>query len=198
MHILSENDRGYLLFDGNELTIGSKVPDPAKVRVTGPVNADGGGGGVWSANISRQAGVVCDGHQQDEVAMIRVEQAQDVRGQLGNRKVEITLQLADGSGIGDVVKLLGLTWNSVTTLLPELQRAVQLALGADADVPDNPEAITPQTFSFPNKLVSPDGRVELDIQNVDALNMTLYKDGVALWSVLTGTTPEGRKLGLRA
>lgn len=196
MHILSENDRGYVALDGNELIIGSKIDDPPKVRLTSPLTGHGGGGGVISFNFSREEGIACDGHQQDEIAMIRVEQAEDVRGQLGNRKAEINILLADGSGVGDVVKPFACVYNAVTRILPAFRDALRLALGLDE--PANPDAITIQTFSFPNKLVSPDGRVELDVQNVDALNLTLYKDGIALWSILTGVTPEGRKLGLRA
>lgn len=61
--IIAENDIGFLLFDGNELTVGSKIGDPPKLRLTSPINSDGGGGGCVSYNASRQAGVVCDGHQ---------------------------------------------------------------------------------------------------------------------------------------
>lgn len=182
MHILSENERGYLGFDGNELIIGSKIDDPPKVRLTSPLYPTGGGGGAISFNYSREIGVVCDGHQQDEVAMIRVEQAEDVRGQLGNRKAELNLLLADGSGVGDVVKPFACVYNAVTRLLPAFRDALRLTLDS--------EPVTPT--SFPNKLVSPDGRVELDIQNVDALNMVLYEDGIALWSVKTGMTAAGR------
>jgi len=195
MQILAENEYGWIAFEGNELTIGSKVGDPPKLRLTSPINADGGGGGVISFNFSRQAGVVCDGHQQDEVAMIRVEQAEDVRGQLGNRKAEMGLMLADGSGIGDVVKPFACVYNAITRILPAFRDALRVMLGIEAPV--NPEATTIQAFSYPNKLVSPDGRVELDIQSVDALNMTLYRDGIALWSVLTGTTPAGRAAGFK-
>lgn len=36
------------------------------------------------------------------------------------------------------------------------------------------------TTQFPNKLVSPDGHLELDIQNADAPGAVLYQDGVAI------------------
>lgn len=192
MQILAENDLGYVGLDGNELIVGSKIDDPPKVRLTAPLYLTGGGGGVISFNISRYTGVVCDGHAQDEIAMIRVEQSEDVRGDLGNHKAEFNLMLADGSGIGDVVKPFACVWNAVTRLLPEFAGAVRAAmLGGVVNAPVS----APSTF--PNKLVSPDGRVELDIQNVDALNMTLYRDGVALWSVATGLTQAGRALGWR-
>ena len=75
MDILLENDRGFVGLDGNELIIGSKIFDPPKLRLTCPVNADGGGGGVVSFNLSRHAGVVCDGHDQVEMGFFRVEQS---------------------------------------------------------------------------------------------------------------------------
>lgn len=187
MQILAENERGYVALDGNELIVGSKIDDPPKVRVTSPLTEHGGGGGVISFNFSRQAGIVCDGHQQDEVAMIRVEQAEDVRGQLGNRKAEVNLLLADGSGVGDVVKPFACVYNAVTRILPAFREALRLALASS-----DPAEVTITAMAFPNKLVSPDGRVELDIQNSHDLNMTLYEDDVALWSVATGITPAGR------
>lgn len=187
MHILSENDRGYVALDGNELIIGSKIDDPPKVRLTSPLYPTGGGGGAISFNYSREIGVVCDGHQQDEIAMIRVEQAEDVRGQLGNRKAELNLMLADGSGVGDVVKPFACVYNAVTRILPAFREALRLELAANESAEH-----TITAMSFPNKLVSPDGRVELDIQNADALNMTLYEDGIALWSITTGITSAGR------
>lgn len=114
--IIAENDRGYLLFDGNELTIGSKIGDPPKLRLTSPINDDGGGGGVVSYNASRHAGVVCDGHQQTEMAMDRVEQAQDVRGQVGNYKAERNFMVSDASGDGadGMHKPLAFTYDAVT------------------------------------------------------------------------------------
>lgn len=118
--IIAENDYGYLLFESNELTIGSKVDDPPKVRLTSPCTEHGGGGGVISFNYSRQAGVVCDGHNQTEVGMIRVEQAEDVRGQVGNTKAEFNFMLGDGSGVGDVVKPLAFVWNAITRSLLNL------------------------------------------------------------------------------
>ncbi len=38
---------------------------------------------------------------------------------------------------------------------------------------------------FPNKIVSPDGRLELDIQNADAPGCVMYFDGVAIGRLLT-------------
>lgn len=149
MQMIAENDRGWIALDGNEIIVGSKVFDPPKVRLTSPVNADGGGGGVLSFNISRQAGVVQDGHQQDEMAMIRVEQAEDVRGQLGNHKAELNIMLADGSGIGDVVKPFAFVWNAVTAALPEFVTAVAAVLGGHGIGPSPSQPTSPpMTGSF--------------------------------------------------
>jgi hypothetical protein len=48
MDIIKETDIGFLGFEGNELTVGSKIDDPPKVRVTSPITTHGGGGGVIS------------------------------------------------------------------------------------------------------------------------------------------------------
>lgn len=171
MQIIAENDRGWIALDGNEMIVGSKIFDPPKVRLTSPVNTDGGGGGVISFNISRHAGAAIDGHDQDEMAMLRVEQAEDVRGQVGNPKAELNIMLADGSGVGDVVKLFAIVWNRVTRFLPEFAQSIRMTLGGAPPTP---------LFEFPNKLVSPDGRLELDIQNADEPGAVLYQDGIAI------------------
>jgi hypothetical protein len=152
MQMLAENDRGWVALDGNELIVGSKLGDPPKVRLTSPVNADGGGGGVLSFNVSRQEGVVCDGHQQDEIAMVRVEQAEDVRGQVGNHKAELNLLLADGSGVGDVVKPFACVWNAVTRLMPQFAGALRSAVIGGV-VPVTPDTHTAELLSRDGKFL---------------------------------------------
>lgn len=123
--ILFEDERGYLLMDGNELTIGSKIDDPPKIRLTSPGTEHGGAGGVVSFNLSRNTGTICDGHQQTEMAMIRVEQASDVRGQASNPKAEINFLLNDGgTADSNMQKPFAFIWNAITTL--------KLALGFGA------------------------------------------------------------------
>lgn len=119
MQIIAESDIGYIGFEGNELTIGSKIDDPAKVRLTAPMTEHGGAGGVVSFNKSRQPGIVCDGHQQEEMAMLRVEQAEDVRGQVGNLKAEFNFLVNTGESGNDsaMVKPLAFVWNMVTRSL---------------------------------------------------------------------------------
>jgi hypothetical protein len=146
--ILAENDIGFLVFDGNELTVGSKIGDPPKVRLTSPIMPDGGGGGVVSYNASRQAGVVCDGHQQTEMAMDRVEQAEDVRGQQGNFTAERNFLVSDASGDGadGMHKPFAFTCDTVT------HDTLGLSGSASGSAP------------VPFKLVSADGRYEMTIQ----------------------------------
>ena len=117
--LLFEDERGYLLMDGNELTVGSKIDDPPKVRLTSPLTEHGGGGGCISYNASRTEGRVCLGQDQLEMALDRVEQAEDVRGQVGNLKAERNFLLNDGSGAGDnaMRKPFAFIWNAVTRML---------------------------------------------------------------------------------
>jgi len=182
MQIIAENDRGFLGLDGNELVLGSKVPDPAKLRGTAPVNADGGGGFVISANLSRHAGVAIDGHDMVEMGMLRWEQAGDVRGQVGNPKCEINFMLNDGGGDSDsnMFKPLAFVWNAVTRIIPDFATALRGALGGVSSTTFTPPG------GFPNKLVSPDGRLELDIQNADAAGLVAYMDGKPIWSAEFG------------
>lgn len=116
--ILHEDERGFIIADGNELTIGSKIDDPPKLRLTAPLTTHGGGGGAISANFHNGSGAV-DGHGQVEMGMIRFEQAEDVRGQASNPKCEINFLLNDGSGVGDssMRKPLAFIWNLVTRTL---------------------------------------------------------------------------------
>lgn len=117
MQIIAESDIGYLLFDGNELTIGSKIDDPAKIRGTSKIYDHGGGGFAISANASLQDGV-CDGHSQREMGMLRWEQAGDVRGQANNPKCEANFMLNDGGGGEDsnMQKPFAFTFDAITRL----------------------------------------------------------------------------------
>lgn len=112
--ILHEDERGYVIVDGNEVTIGSKIDDPPKLRVTAPCYNWGGGGGVISFNYSRRPDVICWGQEQDEVGFVRVEQAESVRGNATNTCAEFNIFLADGSGQGDVERVFAFTTNRFT------------------------------------------------------------------------------------
>lgn len=181
MHILSENERGFVGLDGNELIIGSKVYDPPKLRVTAPVNADGGGGGVFSANISREAGVVCDGHQQIEIGFIRFEQSESVRGDPLNARGEYNLLLNVG-GTDDAAMQRGLAIEAdrVTKMNPGLQTA----LGGSGDL---------------SRLVSPNGRYWFQVQDdgnlvfYDAIDPTHPKAIFDLWSLQDTLAALGRR-----
>lgn len=116
MQIIAESDIGWVGFEGNELTVGSKIDDPAKVRLTAPITEHGGGGGVISFNYS-PAGRAVDGHQQTEVGMIRVEQAEDVRG-TSSTKAELNFMLADGGKEdSNMRKPLAFIWCAITKSL---------------------------------------------------------------------------------
>lgn len=171
MHILSENDRGYVALDGNELIVGSKIVDPPKVRLTSPTDEHGGGGGVLSANISREAGVVCDGHQQLEIGFIRFEQSEAVRGQPMNPRGEYNLLLnVGGEDDAAMQRGMGLEADRVTRINPAL-----LGLFTSSDAP--------------SRFVSPNGRYWLQVQDdgnvvvYDAANPQRPKAIFDLWSL---------------
>jgi hypothetical protein len=126
--ILFEDERGYVIAEGNEFTIGSKIDDPPKVRVGSQIFTHGGGGGVISFSRMRSSGV-CFGDQQDEIAMIRVEQAEDVRGQTSNRKAEFNFMVSNGDPSVDVVKPLAFTWDTVTRILAGFRSSLAAKLG---------------------------------------------------------------------
>lgn len=152
MIIIAENEDGFVGLDGNELIVGSKRFDPPKVRLTAPVNADGGGGGVISFNLSRHAGVVCDGHDQVEMGFVRVEQSEAVRGQVGNPRGEFNILLNAGG---------------------EDDAAMQRAGAVECDRVTKPgPAFSNGGGGSPSRFVSPDGRWWLQLQ-VDG-NYVIY------------------------
>lgn len=114
--VIFEDDRGFLAMEGNELTVGSKIDDPPKLRLTSPTYSHGAGGGCVSYNRSTRAGAVCFGNDQQEMALDRVEQASDVRGNPSNLKAERNFLLNDGSSGADsaMQKPLAFVWNLVT------------------------------------------------------------------------------------
>lgn len=177
---VSTNDYGYTGFESNELTVGSQKDDPAKVRISSPITEHGGGGGVLSYNFHRFFGVAFGG-QQCEMAMIRVEQAEDVRGSF-DPKAEFNFLANDGGGCEDVnmTKPLAFTAHHIT----------RLDTGIAADLAARIAPYLPGGMQQPSsdKLVS--GRFELDLQSADG-NIVLYNqqcDGSynAVWTMLTG------------
>lgn len=119
IQVLFEDERGYLVMEGNELTIGSKIDDPPKVRLTSPIYSTGGGGGCLSFNTSAE-GQVATLSSQTEMGLIRVEQAADVRGDTSNPKAELNFLVNDGGREDrNMQKPLSFIWNAIThCLLP--------------------------------------------------------------------------------
>lgn len=68
--VLHDDERGFVIAEGNELTIGSKIDDPPKLRLTSPFK----GGGYISFNFSEESKVQW-GSNQTEMGMIGVTKA---------------------------------------------------------------------------------------------------------------------------
>ncbi len=173
-------DYGFEGFEANERTIGSKVDDPPKLRLTAPLTDHGGGGGVVSFNASRQSGIPQLGGQQTEMGMIRVEQAEDVRGQTGNPKAEISFMLNDGSGDGDaaMTKPLAFTCDGITRISPGLANSFRALVGGGVS-------------GGGSGLTSPQGRMTLQLQEDGNMVVydTLLSPWKAVWSIWTGPIP---------
>jgi len=191
---LRETGVGILAWVTNELRIYARNDDAAKLRVGAPGNH----GGCLSFNK-----VWLDANNQptneEEFGLIQIKQDERTRNDPNGARGEMTIHLNDGQGRqpDSLVPVMLIRTDGYTMLVPRNDSPEH---PPDNQGPIGDGAITIHATSpsgFPNKLVSPDGRVELDIQNVDALNMTLYRDGVALWSVATGLTQAGRALGWR-
>lgn len=185
--VIAETPNGWLAIGGNETTDGAKDADPAKFRLTTPMDETGGGGGVLSFNANRYFGRINFGGDQREMGMIRVEQSDTVRGQVNNLKAEINFMLNDGSGDGDSAmrKPLAFTWNQVTRFEPAL--AASFAYHIAPYLPGGTEQRPPF------KMVSEDGHYELTIQSVDG-NFVTYDlwhqpAPCAIWSSFTGRLP---------
>ena len=141
----TETPVGFVGFEGNEQTIGSKIDDPAKVRITVPISEHGGGGGVVSFDASRVWGTVQFGGNQTEMAMLRVEQAADVRGQINNPKAEFNFLCNDGSGTGDTAmqKCLSFTYTGITNISPGIAASFRALVGGGT---------TPSRIASPNNM----------------------------------------------
>lgn len=79
---------GFLQFGGNELTVGSTVEDPPKVRLTTPA---GKALGSVSFNRTRPDGV------QEEIVLITGTEAEDAPGSMGGQfQIAVRRKLSDG------------------------------------------------------------------------------------------------------
>ena len=180
MNVLADTGNGFLIFDGNEESVGSKENDPCKLRLTTPIYPDGGGGGVVSFNASRNPGTIQDGHNQLEMGFLRVEQSESVRGQQGNLRGELNVFLNDGSGEGDaaMVRAFALECDRITKIHPNLVQSLRNVLGIDGSGP----------AGSPDHMTSPQGRFQTH-QQEDG-NFVTYDTSTtpwtAVWSAWTG------------
>jgi hypothetical protein len=161
--VIADTPIGLNGHEGNEDSQGSKIDDPAKYRLTTPITAHGGGGGMVSYNASRYWNRVVFGGDQLEMAGIRVEQAEDVRGQVGNLKAEFSFLCNDGSGQDDAAmqKCLSFTYTGITRISPYILRDLQTLLGGNVG----------SSFS---RMVSPNGLYWFQPAQDDG-NFVLYR-----------------------
>lgn len=175
---LGDNDRGFAGLEGNEFTVGSKIDDPEKLRLTQPITEHGGGGGVISFNLHTSLNRVTYGSRQTEMAMIRVEQAGDVRGTF-SPKGEFNFFANDGGEQdANMRRAFSFTWNEVTYLQPGL------AAGLAARI----APYLPAAGTSNGTVLSPDGVWMLAMQSDG--NLVVYQwetdHWVAKWSIFTG------------
>lgn len=139
-------DYGFVGFEGNEQTVGSKVDDPAKVRITAPITTHGGGGGVISFNLHKAMGQVVLGGGQTEMAMLRVEQASDVRG-TDSPRAEFNFLCNDGgTADANMRKCLAFTYDGITAISPGIAASFR-ALGTGSGITDTMWAPNGLTFT---------------------------------------------------
>ncbi len=174
--VQQDDDRGFELFDGNEKTVGSKINDPAKSRLTTPIVSTGGGGGAVSFNASRNVGEVQDGHQQDEMAMIRCEQDDRVRGDVGNRQAEVNLQLFHDA---DMVKPIRFLWDGII-LDENYRRSLREQLGLDAVPSPSPSPLLADDYDG-TEFAGSEGRFRYARQT-DGHDVLYNAQGEAVWS----------------
>lgn len=188
MSVLHDTPIGWVSLEGNELTIGSKIDDPPKIRLAAPCTPHGGGGGVVSFNVARNMGQVCEGSQQVEIGYLRVEQSDSVRGQEGNPRGEMNFFLSDGSSEADaaMVRAFAVECDRITKMHPGLRESLRRWLLEPDDVIPASAETRP-----PFRMLSADGNIELILQNADAINFVIYdlrrpEGDRAIWSASTG------------
>ena len=177
---------------GNEVeldAITAIYADPAMYRIGSTIlTGSGGGGGAISAdNIPNGPG-----GRRVQMVMIHFEQSESVRGQAGNPKGSYNVFLNDGRGEADQ--------NMQRVFRLEADTAPDPRSGAmiEAFFLGEPhwESLVRQLLTrvggavvvASNKIVSPDGHLELDIQNADAPNLVAYRDGSAFWDAVSTVT----------
>ena len=102
---------GYLDFDGNELTVGSKIDDPPKIRMTNP--APGGSYGCISGNRTR-----ADGSQLEKVLLILKPDDASAGQQHEGGSYDFFAQLAGTEDDAGMVRVKTLTTQFEETYVP--------------------------------------------------------------------------------
>lgn len=189
---IAGGDQGVLNFNGgNEFefdAITAVHEDAMMIRRGSTVTVNGGGGGAdsWDNIPNGPSG------RRVQMVLLHGEQSEMVRGQPGNPQGSIKLQLNDGNGEADgnmktafqlearsgVSARDGSAIEAFTLGEPQWESLVR-QLSARMD--------SPIRMGFANKLVSPDGIMELDVQNHDAKGLVLYDNSRvegdrAVWS----------------
>jgi hypothetical protein len=179
---IAETDRGYIGLESNESTVGSKDYDPAKYRCSTPLSPETGGGGcAISFNFHKFLGKAF-GSQQIEMGMIRVEQAEDVRGSF-DPKAEMNFLLNDGSGTDDaaMTKPLAFTSHHITRLDEGIARDLAARLIPYIPLVGNNNGI----------MFSPNQQFMMAMQSDG--NLVVYErvgdSWIARWSWFTGVIP---------
>lgn len=153
-------DWGYIQYDANELENVSTVDDPSGLRI-GKVSGEGHNVGRSLGKISFSR-VRLDGVQ-DEVVLIQGKRRNDNPNDLtGELYIGIN---AGGGGDKDMIDVALIHHDGIEFLVP-------ISAPGFGQVAASPPPVPQQVFS--NKLVSPDGTIEMDIQNKDAYNVTVY------------------------
>jgi hypothetical protein len=198
-HGAERNGGRFAWSGGNETELDSYVDDPCLARIGSTIRVNGGGGGGRCYDDLPSG----PGGRRVQMFLEHVEQSEMSRGDTDSKQTSLKWMLNDGGGEADA--------NMVAVFQLETRTGLSTRPGHEGELIEAFQLGEPQWESlvrqlmarlgghvasapalaggFPNKLVSPDGLVELDIQNADALNMTYYEratpdgPGVALWSL---------------
>jgi hypothetical protein len=176
---------------GNETELDAYDDDAVMHRRGGTVRVNGGGGGADSWDSLPDG----PGGRRVQMVMTHGEQSEQARGEPNNPMGSWKMQMNDGKGEADS--------NGKTVIAFEPITGPSKRPGHEGEILEAFQLGEPQWESLvrqlvarlggsvsaggsSNKIVSPDGRLELDIQNADAAGLVAYMDGKAIWSAQEG------------